>query len=66
MTIEFYAKEVYGKTNLYIKDLEKASLIRTLTGKRTVDAYALAALIKLGHNVVEVKEKSVSIPTIVT
>lgn len=64
MRIEFYAKNVYGKTNLYIKNEEAASIVRTLTGKITVDAYELAALIKLGCEVVEVNEKTTEIPTL--
>lgn len=62
MKIEFYAKDVYGKTNLYIKDSKVASLIRTLTGKKTVDSYDLAVLIELGHEVIEVTGKTTVIP----
>ncbi len=53
MTIEFYTKRVYGKPNLYIKDPKIAKTIKILTGKVTVDAYDLAALIALGHTVTE-------------
>lgn len=64
MRIEFYAKNVYGKTNLYIKDPKIAKLVKTLTGRITVDAYDLAALIELGHEVVEVTGTPVALPSL--
>jgi hypothetical protein len=52
-TIEFYKKEVYGKTLYYILDDKIAGNIRCLTRKTTVDESDLLALRDLGFQIIE-------------
>jgi len=47
-TIEFYKKNVYGLTKIYIKDENTAKNIQTLTKKKTVDERDIEALEALG------------------
>ena len=54
MKIEIYRKQIYGKTLFYIKDPEIADLVSTLTCAKTVRPEDLKALIRLGHEVIEV------------
>lgn len=54
MRIEFYLKNVYGKTNAYVKDPEIAGIIRTLTGTITISVNDVKALQALGHEVIQV------------
>lgn len=54
MQIEFYKKSVYGNDMLYIKDEAIANVVRSLTGKKTIDATDIEALKKLGVSFVQV------------
>ncbi len=45
--LEYYQKDVYGQTLLYIKDAATAQLIKLLTGKKTVSMADLQVLAKL-------------------
>lgn len=47
MTIDYYTKEVYGKTMLYLADRTQASLWERLTGKRTLTERDMATLTDL-------------------
>jgi len=54
MTIEYYKKDVYGKTLLYIKDPGTAKNIYLLTGKKTIDEIDMDVLSILGCKFVQV------------
>lgn len=54
MTIEFYRKQVYGNTMLYIANDEKASIVRGLTGTKTVSEGDLKRLKELGCEIQEI------------
>ncbi len=54
MIIEYYKKNVYGVEYMYVKDKDKAEIIRTLTGQKTLSASAVKALEQLGHELVQV------------
>lgn len=54
MTIEFYKKTVYGNDMLYIKDKSTAEVVRSLTGKKTIDAEDMKSLEKLGVKFIQV------------
>lgn len=48
MTIEYFAREVYGKKTLYVADQGLAYTISALTGKKTIDEKDVQALTELG------------------
>lgn len=54
MTIEYYKKDVYGVTLIYIKDPRIAMTIGMLTGKKTVSKFDIKALTDLGCTFTEV------------
>lgn len=56
MKIEYYRRDVYGQETLYIADGSAAAPIKTLTGKKTVNAADIGALVLLGHELAEVPQ----------
>jgi hypothetical protein len=55
MNIQYFTRNVYGQTLLYVVGAEGAA-IQTLTGKKTVTRGDLAALEALGHTTERVLE----------
>jgi hypothetical protein len=53
-TINYYRKDVYGNTLLYVSDKFDAAAIRMLTGKKTIDAVDMSNLKHLGCTFTEV------------
>lgn len=47
MIIQFYKKDVYGRSLIYIADKDQAEYIQVLTGTKTVTDDQLSALGKL-------------------
>lgn len=55
--IAYYKKSVYGKTLLYAKDKSVAKALEKLTGRRTLTAQNLNALLMLGFELEQVLEE---------
>lgn len=59
MTIEFYTKQVYGATKLYIADEDQAQIIKQLTGRITITTEDIEALQKLGVRFKQVMQSDI-------
>lgn len=54
MEIEYYSKDVYGSSLMYVKDEDQARAITTLTNKKTIGEWDIKAMEKLGFSFTEV------------
>lgn len=54
MSIEYYKTNKYGVALLYIKDEKQASIVRELTGRKTITFSDIARLTELGCKFTEV------------
>ena len=58
-TINFYKKNVYGKSLSYVSDKTQKHAIALISGKCTLDASVKTGLERLGFTFVEVLESSI-------
>ena len=58
--IRVYYKDSYGTRYWYVKDPKQASLISTLTGKKTIDETDMRALTNLGFFINQTMEDELS------
>jgi len=60
MNIMYFTRTVYGKVNIYVVGGEGEE-IEKLTGKKTVTARDLGALVNLGHTVEQVDDDGMAL-----
>ncbi len=56
ITIQYYRKNVYGKTLEYVADKGQAQLVHMITGQKTIDARIRSLMSDLMGPAIEFKE----------